>query len=184
MEQIPLLKNHDTVVSAKTERANSNYLLAQKRKNLNNSKLKHRLIKFNFVAFMLLFSFASCEASEKPRDPGELPFGVFPLNDVSWVHSQGLNPSGNPADEFIYDDETDELIAIIRYTNGGDMSTYSVRQIGENRAELYVSKIITWYRTKWDYITNENSFDDTTWVIPHELYGYIYLENRRIYLEV
>jgi len=64
---------------------------------------------------------------------------------------------------------------------GNDVITYSVRQSGENRADLFCSKVTTWYRNIWDNINKVASIDDTTWTTPSELYGKIYLENKRVY---
>ena len=130
--------------------------------------------------FLLFFAFTtSCDSSE-PRPADESPFGVFPLNDVSWGHERGLQFL-EPDTEFIYNTETGELITIITYLTGRDIITYSVRQVGENRAELYCSKVTTWERLIFDNIAKVNSYDDTSWVTAPELYGRIYLEDKKVY---
>ena len=165
------------------EKANDNYLFANKNKVLGGG-LKI-ILKYPLLAVLLfLFSFTACEGTERPIEVEKLPFGVFPLNDVSWVHIQYWGLWGVPPDdERIYDTEG-KLIATIVYISSIDTLTYSVRQVGENKAELYCSKATTWSRTIWDNINKTNSsYGDTTWTTAPELYGKIYLEDKRVYFD-
>ena len=160
----------------------------QKRKNKNNTKLKHLLT--NVMVAMLLFSiylFTACGADSPPGDAGGLPFGIFPLNDVKWEHSCDTWFEWRKADS-VYDAEG-KLIKVINYGYGQDgrcrdyTTTYSVKQIEENRAELYCSEKQIWRVLISDKVNKTEYEIDTTLILTAspKLAGTITIEGKKVY---
>ena len=109
------------------------------------------------IIIFFLYPVLACATENGPREEDKLPWSVFPLDGVKWMHIQYLKFL-EPDNEFIYDTET-----------------------GENRANLYCSKATKWDRLIFDNINKINLYDDTVWYSTSELYGEINLEHKRIY---
>ena len=151
--------------------------------NQNKSKIKNNLtdclMRFLFfsratfyrrclqriIVVLIIFAIPQIGcASDRPTEPDRLPFGVFPLNDVRWI-------------------ETSEGLAEDWSTVRSDTITYSVRQIGENKAELHRSVLRT--------LSNRYQYDpelkilvplqDTIWYEEPELIGRIHIEGKKVY---
>jgi len=129
------------------------------------------LTKF-MVVVLFVFSFTSCESSERPVEEGRLPFGVFPLNDVKWVE---------------FDHYTSGMSGTHNHKWHRDTVTYSIHQINENRAELHLVKKKTTGIPEFD--PNDPMaepiawFEDSIWFEPNRLYGWITIEDNRVYYE-
>ena len=132
------------------------------------------------IILFLMVPIAACgkDKDEPPTEP-KLPFGVFPLNDVSWEHGRSIHVNAGPGERPVYDD-TGKLIGTIMYWSGKATITYSVKQVGENRAELYVADEVTWRREVKMY-GKEVVWDDTTWFTPSKLDAEIRLDGRKVY---
>jgi len=151
----------------------------QKWRFKNRARFKRSLVS---VFTLFVVSFASCGASDRPTEPpGErLPFGVFPLNDVKWVH---VWYGGH----WLFEPYTSGHINVIS-AFCIDTITYSVRQINETTAELRSVSVRTeQHRIGWDTINKISlNLDDTTYTLDEPAFsnfnsGWIYLENNRVY---
>ena len=121
--------------------------------------------------FLLFFAFTtSCDSSE-PRPVDESPFGVFPLNDTKWVETEFHQ----------YDRKEDNRIF---WTSTLTTYTYFVRQIGENKAELYYFLQSKISRDVWLPTGEQIKLEDSI-VAPSEprLIGWILLEGKRVYFQ-
>jgi len=160
--KVLLLTTQKTAILQLNKSAN-NILLANRR-NKNNEKLKRQLINFMSV-FLFLFLFlhnAACIANEPPPAEPKLPWSVFPLDSVKWEYIK--KRSGAFAD-----------LGTVYF----DTLTYSVRQISENKAEVYFSsKTAIFKRVDGKYIFDRNGKSGDT-----EFYGYIILEDKKVYYQ-
>jgi len=164
--------NLDTVNNGYSEVERNHTRYFQKWRFKNRARFKRSLISI-FTLFVV--SFASCGASDKPTEPDRLPFGVFPLNDVKWVHTghymlEGFNNEGT---KYIIED---------RYDTGAIF----VRQISENQAELYAKGIAKLVREGWEFIDGgmkELKFEDSVWTFGPNLLGHIHLEHKKVYYQ-
>jgi len=156
--------------------------------NQNKSKIKNNLtdclMRFLFfsratffrrclqriIVVLIIFAISQIGcASDRPEPPGEkLPFGVFPLNDVKWVEAWHYKKAG----------------PISGYIMCRDTTTYTVNQIGENKAELRrLVKRTTGYE-KLDSNTGTVVWtEDSTW---NETYfdKWIILVGNRVYYQM
>jgi len=163
-----LTKNLNTVNNDYSEVEKSNHTrYFQKWRFKNRARFKRSLVS---VFTLFVISFVSCGASDRPTEPDRLPFGVFPLNDVRWVESRYF---------FEFD-----ICEPYMYYDYYDTVTYSVRQVGENKAELHRAiqrRMIT--------MTSGNEIvGDTTWNVENDenqdrigLIAWIHLEGRKVY---
>jgi len=115
-------------------------------------------------------------ASDKPTEPDRLPWDVFPMNnDVKWVETGHYMLEG-------FKDEGTKYIIEFRY----DTSTFFVRLITENQAELYATGIVKLEREGWEFIDGgmkELKFEDSVWTYGPTLQGHIHLENKKVYYQ-
>jgi len=140
----------------------------QKWRFKNRARFKRSLVS---VFTLFVISFVSCGASDRPTEPDRLPFGVFPLNDVKWIETNHYGDSFTGLDSGYAG----------YYYQFYDTITYSVRQVGENKAELHrsIQKRMLTYDL---YLLHpENLIADSTWNEKPELLGWIYLEGRKVY---
>jgi hypothetical protein len=84
--------------------------------------------------------------------------------------------------ELIYND-SGKIIAKIYWKDIVDIITYSVRQVGENKAELYclINRTITFIGE--DLVNNVKLEKDSTLTIGPDLEGFIYLENNKVFCQ-
>ena len=166
------LENSYTVNNDYSEVEKSNHTrYFQKWRFKNRARFKRSLVS---VFTLFVVSFASCGASDKPTEPDRLPFGVFPLNDVKWVHITSYMLEHSGANNYIVEHWYDTII-------------YSVRQTGENQADLYISGMITLKREGWEWDSTgfyELEFEDSTRSYGPILHSRIYLENKKVYCQI
>jgi len=159
-----LTKDLDTVNNDYSEVEKSNHIrYFQKWRFKNRARFKRSLVS---VFTLFVISFVSCGASDRPTEPDRLPFGVFPLNDVKWIETNHYGDSFTGLDSGYAG----------YYYQFYDTITYSVRQVGENKAELHrsIQKRMLTYDL---YLLHpENLIADSTWNEKPELLGWIYLE--------
>ena len=127
------------------------------------------LTKF-MVVVLFVFPFTSCESSERPVEEYErLPFGVFPLNDVKWVET---NHFSDPWSAEVLDGIFNS------YRLFYDTITYSVRQVGENKAELHRS-----YQTRRQtFVNSVGLIEDSIWT-NKDMRSWIIIEGKKVYLQ-
>jgi hypothetical protein len=67
----------------------------------------------------------------------------------------------------------------------GYVETYSMHQIGENKAELYRSKFNTWdrYINYYDPNVPVKELPDSVWTTEPEVDGWIYVEDRKVFYQ-
>ena len=147
--------------------------------------LKYPLFAVVVLSFMGFPSIA-CGAEPDPAGgggDGKLPFGIFPLSDVRWEHAGDTWFHGRKSDS-VYDADG-KLIKVISYVPNNCRLwtiTYSVRQIGENRAELYSDVKETWRAAEVSDKVNGTTYKiDTTIIISPKLNGEITIEGKKVY---
>ena len=137
----------------------------------NRSRFKRCLIGAITCLFLVIYPLTACAGETNPTPQEGLPWGVFPLNDVRWVETS----SG-------YIEYTEDNIYIVQSTF--ITTTYFVKQVGENKAELHSFSEYVIKKLGNDNIGNKVEFPDSAFSTePGELKGWITVEGKKVYYQ-
>jgi len=140
--------------------------------------LKHFIVII-FTISLIIYPLVSC-ANEvnKPQEQERLPSGHFIMKDMRWVQKQHR---GHNYWEDITDPETGKILKRV-YKYWTYTTTFTNRQISENRCELYSIAYVTEHRTVLDYVIGGDAkLEDSTWTENYGMIGWITIEGNRVY---
>ena len=151
----------------------------------NRCRFKRCVIGAITCLFLLIYPLTACAGETNPVPKEGLPWGVFPLNDVRWVYLGGEPYEYSYTVRESATDSTDS-VCVHKYGQYMDTTTYFVRQIAENQAEIHSSKVRLEYgRYEYDFINKvESKFPDTTYIVDdNQLEGRIFVEDKKVYFQ-
>ena len=143
-------------------------MVPTKARTIYRSRLLNTIQAIIISAFLLIYPLTACAGETNPVPKEGLPWGVFPLNNTEWQEST-----------YSWWSEIKDSIDIsVSHTN---ITTLSVRQIGENRAELYSSSK-TFKTEKSTNLSTGEKVDllDSSFTGAN-LIGHILIEDNKVY---